>query len=79
MPNISFMPPIKGLHKGGPVSAQPEYTSPDLLNVRAYDVIETRARMGQRPGLKKWGDGDIIGTGEGPIVALLSVTYMELL
>lgn len=78
MPNTLFMPPIKGLHKGGPVSAQPQYTSPDLQNVRVYDVIENRARMGQRPGLKKWGDGDIIGTGEGPIVVLLSVTYMEL-
>jgi len=78
MANISFVPPIKGLHKGGPVSAQPQYTSPDLLNVRVYDVLENRARMGQRPGLKKWGDGDIIGEGN-PIVALLSVTYMELL
>lgn len=78
MANISFVPPIKGQHKGGPASAQPQYTSPDLKNVRVYDVLENRARMGQRPGLKKWGDGDIIGEGN-PIVALLSVTYMELL
>jgi len=77
MANTSFVPPINGLHKGGPVSAQPQYTSPDLLNVRVYDVIENRARMGQRPGLKKWGDGDIIGSGN-PIVVLLSITYMEL-
>lgn len=76
MANKSFMPPVKGLHKGGPVSAQPQYTSPDLSNVRVYDVIENRARMGQRPGLKKWGDGDQLGSGN-PVVILTTVTYME--
>jgi len=77
MANISFPPPVKGLHKGGPVSVQPQYTSPDLQNVRVYDVIENRARVGQRPGLTKWGDGDDIGSGN-PVVTLLSVSYMEL-
>jgi len=42
--------PIKGLHKGGPLSAQPAGTSPALINVMSFDSSE-RARGGTRPGL----------------------------
>jgi len=34
--------PIKGLHKGIRPGAQPEGTSPDLNNVRPYDVLGNR-------------------------------------
>ena len=75
MANISFPPPVKGLHEGGPVSVQPQYTSPDLQNVRVYDVTENRARVGQRPGLKKWADGDQVG---GVANAIVSMTVVHL-
>ena len=42
----------------------------DAVNVRAYDVMEDRARGGQRPALDKWGDGDQIGSIEQPVVAM---------
>lgn len=43
--------PIGGLHEGAPGSAQPEGTSPDLLNVRIYHEGD-RAGGGRRPGLE---------------------------
>lgn len=73
--------PILGLQKGRAVSDQDQNTSPYLNNVRSFDVIENRARGGQRPGLKKWGNGNQIGgagagaDGEGqPIVDMAVVT-----
>jgi len=70
--NIPF--PVKGIHKGGPTSNQPVGTSPDLNNVRLFDVLDDRARGGQRPGLDKWGAGDQIGGAEQPVVAIISVS-----
>ena len=70
--NIPF--PIKGIHKGGPTGNQPVGTSPDLNNVRLFDVLDDRARGGQRPGLDKWGAGDQIGGAEQPVVAIISVS-----
>ena len=74
---IVFQFPRNGLDENWAVSNQPNLSSVDLLNVRPYDVQDTRSRGGQRPGLDKWADGDDIGGGT-PIVALLSVSYMEL-
>ena len=45
--------PLKGLNKNNSVSQQPVKTSPDLLNVRPYDVRDNKARGGQRPALSK--------------------------
>ena len=66
--------PIKGIHRGGVTSLLPPLTSTDMNNVRPYDTLDNRARGGQRPGLKKWGDGDLIGGAEQPIVAMCIVT-----
>ena len=66
--------PIKGIHRGGVTSLLPPLTSTDMNNVRPYDTLDNRARGGQRPGLKKWGDGDLIGGAENPIVAMCIVT-----
>lgn len=63
--------PIKGLHKGGLPSGQPDQTSPKLSNVRAF--WQGRLRGGQRPGLKKWGNGDQVGAAEQPVVAMVVV------
>lgn len=49
-----FKFPMKGVHRTGMKNEQPEGTCYDALNVRAYDVLEDRARGGSRPGLKKW-------------------------
>lgn len=58
------------------VSKQPQDTAALLNNVRPYDVSDTRARGGQRPGIKKWGNGDLLGV-DAPVVAITSVTFLE--
>ena len=68
--------PINGLHKGIRPGAQPEGTSPDLNNVRPYDVLDNRLRGGQRPGLSKL-YSEQIGGETGPIVAISSITIVE--
>lgn len=68
--------PLKGKHKGLPVSKQPPDTSPDLNNVRPYDVLDERARGGQRPGLDKL-YSERIGYLPFPIVAMCSVTVVS--
>ena len=77
MQDVVFSFPIRGQNKSFAVSTPPPYTSVDLNNVRPFDTLEGRARGGQRPGLELWGDGDNIGGGQ-PVVAILSVSYMEL-
>ena len=62
--------PLKGIHKGAGTISQPAGTSFDLNNVRLFDVLENRARGGQRPGLDKWGAGIQIGSSEQPVVAM---------
>jgi hypothetical protein len=69
--------PLKGIFKGRAASEQPQATSPDMNNMRLYDVIDNRARGGQRPGLNKWGDGDQIGGAANPIVWIGSVTTVD--
>jgi len=62
--------PLKGIHKGFGTVSQPGDTTSDAMNVRAYDVLDSRARGGQRPALDKWGSGDQIGDIEQPVVAM---------
>ncbi len=71
--NIELPFPLQGKNENYAASKQPPQTSPDLNNVRPYDVSDTRARGGQRPGLEKWGDGDQIGAAEQPVVAICVV------
>jgi len=58
--DLSF--PVKGLNENWAYKAQPEGTSPDCLNVRAYDTLGTRLRGGQRPGLSKFFSSQVNGT-----------------
>jgi hypothetical protein len=43
--------PMKGKDTNFAPSQQPSFTTPVMLNVRPYDVLENRARGGQRPGM----------------------------
>lgn len=66
--------PILGVNKGRAVYQQPFATSAEMLNVRPKDTLDGRARGGQRPGLQKWGDGELIGGNNQPVVAMCMVS-----
>ena len=72
MRTIDYIFPLKGKDENWSVSNQPPMTSPNLMNVRPYDVQANRARGGQRPGLDvlmTWADT----TGQ-PILAMAQIT-----
>ena len=73
MPRVEVKFPLLGINKNFANSEQPPVTSPAMNNVRPTDVSETRVRGGQRPGLDKWGDGDLIGAADYPVVAMCVV------
>ena len=68
-----LIPPIKGVSKGLPVDKEHPTTSGYMNNVRPIDTLERRLRLGQRPGLDKWGAGTQIGAAEQPVVAMCIV------
>ncbi len=70
---MEILPPIKGLFRGTLVGHAPELTSEDMNNVRPIDTLEKRIRIGQRPGLDKWGNGTQVGAAEQPVVAMTFV------
>ena len=72
--HINFQLPVKGLHLGGSVEQGPAMTSGHINNIRARCVLENKVRIGQRPGLAKWGDGDRVGGDEQPVVAMCTVS-----
>lgn len=67
--------PLKGINKNYAESDQPNLTSPAMQNVRPFDVMKTRVRGGQRPGLKKQYPV-CVGNGK-PVVAIGCVTIVE--
>jgi hypothetical protein len=71
---MEILPPLKGLHRGTLHGHAPELTSEHINNVRPIDTLEKRIRIGQRPGLDKWGNGTQIGGAEQPVVASCFVT-----
>jgi len=66
--------PVKGKSLGVPMDKQLAATTAYINNVRPRDVLENRVRIGQRPGLDKWGAGTQIGGIEQPVVAMCSVS-----
>ena len=70
---IELPSPIQGISKGVPVDKESPATSGYMNNVRPVDTLEGRIRLGQRPGLDKWGAGTQIGASEQPIVAFCMV------
>lgn len=69
--------PYKGISKGFAVDKTTVDTTGDINNVRPIDVLERRLRLGQRPGLKKWGNGTQIGGVEQPVVAMCAVESIK--
>jgi len=69
--------PFAGLHEGMAAERQPPTTSPQLSNVRPYDVEEERSRGGQRPALVKAYTTQI--GGEYPVLHISTIvtTYIE--
>lgn len=80
MANFRLMFPVKGIDKARAPHAQPEATSPDMNNMRPFDVADERIRGGQRPAMKKRYSEEIsIIAGEaGPVIAMCEVSVVEL-
>ena len=74
---VGFPFPVKGLNRNWSFRDQPLLTSPDMLNVRAYDTIGDRVRGGQRPGVDKLYDEQLGGTDGSPIRLLSQVTSVK--
>ncbi len=53
MANFTLKFPIRGINKSRLPDEQPEATSPDINNVRPFDIADDRIRGGQRSGLAK--------------------------
>ncbi len=80
MANFRLTFPIKGVNKSRIPEDQPQATSPDMNNVRPFDVLDERIRGGQRPGMVKRYSQQVIRGGypAGPIVAMCEVSVTEL-
>jgi len=76
MAKKKFRFPVLGINRNFAASTRPDYTSSDMNNVRPFDVLEERARGGQRPGMRKAYNQDI-GNGT-PIVKMTQITTVEL-
>ena len=74
MPHIRIQAPLKGIFKGSASGDLPSLTSEYMNNVRPRDVLENKIRLGQRPGLDKWGAGTQIGADAQPVVFMISVS-----
>ena len=68
--------PMNGKNVNFAASTQPDFTSADLCNVRPFDVLEKRARGGQRPGMRKVFT-QCIGNGK-PVVKMCQITTVEI-
>jgi len=71
---MEILPPVKGIFRGGLSGHAPELTTEIMNNVRPRDTAEKKIRIGQRPGLAKWGAGNQVGGVEQPVVFITSVT-----
>ncbi len=80
MANFRLTFPIKGINKSRIPEDQPQATSPDMNNVRPFDVLDERIRGGQRPGMVKRYSQKVTNaaTGTGPVVAMCEVSVTEL-
>lgn len=68
--------PIRGVNKGAPVAEVYQGYSPKMSNVRVRDVLASRLRLGQRPGLAKWSATQIGGV-ENPVVEMCTVSTVR--
>jgi len=66
--------PLRGINKGVAVCVTPSEYASLMNNIWPRDVLETRLRLGQRPGSAKWGGEDQIGGAEQPVVSMCVVS-----
>ncbi len=66
--------PLLGINKGMVTSRQPFATASQMNNIRLFDVLDKRARGGQRPGITGWGNEDQIGAADNPVVAMCVIS-----
>jgi len=50
---VELLPPVGGKRNNSGYQSKAPYYSEDLLNVRPFDTLEGRGRLGSRPGLAK--------------------------
>lgn len=77
MSNTMFPLPNRGYSVGMNVPESDMTTSGDMNNIRPFDSLERRFRLGQRPGLKKVYDEQIAS--KSPIIAICSVSVVDYL
>ena len=73
--------PMRGKNTNFAATTQPSFTSPRMNNARPRDVLEYRARGGQRPGwVKAYNQhmGYVDGVDDVPVCAICQVTIVEL-
>ncbi len=68
--------PIKGVDYSTPQDKESPAHSSYMLNVRPFDVLERRIRIGQRPGMDKMYSQQISGHSY-PIVGLIEAVVVE--
>lgn len=68
--------PLKGVNFSYPLDKQDAGTSGDMNNIRPFDTLERRIRIGQRPGFDKMYTQQI-GGDAAPIVLLIPIVVMD--
>ena len=74
---LELQSPMKGINTNWSASTQPQFTSPSMSNSRPRSVLDNRAIVGQRPGLRK-AYQQCIGDGNA-VVAIEQVTTVEVI
>ncbi len=79
MANFILKFPVRGINKSRLPDEQPEATSPDINNVRPFDIADDRVRGGQRAGMVKRYSERVSGvSAPAPIVAMCEVSVTEI-
>jgi len=73
---ILFPLPLKGYNAGSNINTQPVNTTGDMNNVRPFDSLERKLRLGQRPGMAKVYD-EQIASAASPIIAIGSISVVD--
>jgi len=72
--------PMMGKNTNFAATTRPSFTSPRMNNARPRDVLEYRARGGQRPGFAKAYNQHMgyVAEGNVPVAAICQVTTVSL-
>lgn len=58
---VELHPPLGGLRRDAGYAQKPPFHFEDGVNVRVFDVLENRGRIGSRPGLNKYFQTQLLG------------------